>query len=115
MRGKLGFLSKQAYNYFYFQLLVFLMRAKTLAIMGCLLALSSFALAQQSGGDFEITESTIDNGGGTSSGGEFSLTGTIGQPDANPQISAGGQFVLSGGFWASATSVIFSDGFESDG
>ncbi len=74
--------------------------------------LSTFALAQQTGGDFEITSSTIDNGGGTSIGGEFSLTGTIGQPDANPQTSSGGQFLLAGGFWAKATSLIFKDGFE---
>ncbi len=73
-------------------------------------------LAQSSGGGFEITKSTIDNGGGLSSGGEFSLTGTIGQPDANQQIATGGGFALSGGFWANATviEVIFKDSFEND-
>jgi len=73
-------------------------------------------LAQSSSGDFEITKSTIDNGGGISSGGEFLLTGTIGQPDASQKVATGGAFALSGGFWAKATvfDVIFKDNFESD-
>jgi len=36
--------------------------------------------------------------GGTSGGGGFQLEGTIGQPDAG--VATGGDFVLSGGFWA---------------
>jgi hypothetical protein len=77
--------------------------------------ITAIALAQSSGGNFEITKSTIDNGGGISSGGVFFLTGTIGQPDANPRISTGGEFALAGGFWANATVVdtIFKDSFES--
>ncbi len=43
---------------------------------------------------------TIDGGGGFSSGGDFELEGTIGQPDAG--ILTGGDFELSGGFWAGA-------------
>src|SRR5580765_2937247 len=43
---------------------------------------------------------SIDGGGGTSSGGAFSLSGTIGQPDANPQPMSGGNFSLIGGFWS---------------
>lgn len=83
-----------------------------------LVAASSMALAQSSGGVFEITHSTIDNGGGRASGGQFTLTGTIGQPDASLQSASGGQFQLTGGFWASGEIVprdelIFSDGFES--
>lgn len=84
----------------------------TLAIVA--LAASALTLGQ-SGGEFEITKSTIDGGGGTSSGGEFSLTGTIGQHDAGTQILRGGEFSLAGGFWANAevVTVIFQDGFES--
>ncbi len=48
-------------------------------------------------GQYEISWSTIDGGGGTSSGGDFVLSGTIGQPDAG--VMAGGSYVLSGGFW----------------
>ncbi|UCC31343.1 MAG: hypothetical protein JSU86_03520 [Phycisphaerales bacterium] len=48
--------------------------------------------------DFEMSRSTIDGGGATrTTGGEFGLFGTIGQPDAG--ILSGGDFVLSGGFW----------------
>ena len=78
--------------------------------------ISAIALAQSSGVDFAITKSTIDNGGGTSSNGEYTITGTIGQADANPQISTGGEFALAGGFWADATVIdlIFKDSFESN-
>lgn len=82
---------------------------------GLLLAAAE-PLVQSSSGDFEITKSTIDNGGGLSSGAEFSLKGTIGQPDASQEVAIGGEFALSGGFWANATviNVIFKDNFESD-
>ena len=90
------------------------MKTRTFWFVGSLAVASAFA--QSSGGDFEITKNTIDSGGGLSSGGLFSLTGTIGQPDANQQIATGGEFSLSGGFWANATinDVIFRDGFESN-
>ncbi|UCF44112.1 MAG: hypothetical protein JSV99_04105 [Planctomycetota bacterium] len=48
-------------------------------------------------GDYEIVWSTIDGGGGVSSGGEYIVTGTIGQADA--AYSAGGQYEVLGGFW----------------
>jgi len=66
------------------------------AILLAGLLLFSPALAQTSG-DYEISWSTIDGGGGTSAGGDYVLTGTIGQPDA--AYSAGGQYELLGGFW----------------
>ena len=77
---------------------------------------TTIALAQSSGGNFEITNWTIDNGGGTSSGGQFTVTGTIGQPDANPQISTGGTFSVAGGFWARAEiiNLLFEDSFENN-
>lgn len=51
------------------------------------------ALAQS----YSIGWSTIDGGGGPSSGGSYSLNGTIGQP--NVGASSGGVFSASGGFW----------------
>ena len=48
-------------------------------------------------GQYELSWYTIDGGGGTSSGGPYVLTGTIGQPDA--AYSAGGKYELLGGFW----------------
>ncbi len=93
-------------------------RSAQYLVVTVLLAASSLALAQSSGGAFEITHSTIDNGGGRSSGGQFTLTGTIGQADASLQSANGGQFQLTGGFWANDVitpppdELIFSDGFE---
>ncbi len=94
-----------------------MLRSGRYLVVIALLAASSLALAQSSGGAFEITHSTIDNGGGRSSGGQFTLTGTIGQADASLQAASGGQFQLTGGFWVSGALVppdelIFSDGFE---
>jgi hypothetical protein len=48
---------------------------------------------------FDLSWSTIDAGGGTSSGGEFEVSGTIGQPDVG--MASGGAFELTGGFWNS--------------
>lgn len=47
--------------------------------------------------EYEIPWYTIDGGGGTSTGGPYSLTGTIGQPDTG--VSSTGVYVNSGGFW----------------
>ncbi len=69
------------------------------------------------GGPFHITNSTVDGGGGRSTGGQFIVTGTIGQPDAGVQSLSGGAFQLTGGFWANGNAVppdemLFKDGFE---
>jgi len=48
-------------------------------------------------GVYELSWSTIDGGGGTSSGGPYELVGTIGQPDAGAM--SGGSYELLGGFW----------------
>jgi len=46
---------------------------------------------------YTIDWSTIDGGGGTSTGGVYSVSGTIGQPDAGTK--SGGNYTLQGGFW----------------
>lgn len=46
---------------------------------------------------FSLDWHTIDGGGGTSTGGVFTVSGTIGQPDAGAM--SGGPFTLQGGFW----------------
>jgi len=48
-------------------------------------------------GLYEMPWHTIDGGGGRSSGGQYVLTGTIGQPDA--AYSSGDRYELLGGFW----------------
>lgn len=63
-----------------------------------LLVLSAFAAGQ----DLVMSRWTIDGGGVMhSAGGEYEVSGTIGQPDAGSL--AGGQFELSGGFWFALT------------
>lgn len=49
--------------------------------------------------DYSIPWSTSDAGGGASSGGSYSLHGTIAQTDA-ADTSAGAQFSMSAGFWS---------------
>jgi hypothetical protein len=56
---------------------------------------------------YDLTWFTIDGGGNVSTGSTFSVTGTIGQPDAG--TLSGGSYSLIGGFWGfagnSATTV----------
>ena len=76
---------------------------KKLMLLLCLLAPIA-GLAQQ----YSIDWYKIAGGGGTSTNGQFSITGTIGQPDANGAMS-GGSYSLSGGFW-SLVSVVQTAG-----
>lgn len=52
---------------------------------------------------YSIDWSTIDGGGGTSTGGVYSVSGTIGQPDAGKM--SGGNFTVDGGFWGIIAAV----------
>jgi hypothetical protein len=65
-------------------------------ILFCVVSFVLFG-SGRAGGDYEISWHTIDGGGGTSSGGQYVLTGTIGQPDAG--WSKAGGYELLGGFW----------------
>ncbi len=49
---------------------------------------------------YTINSYTIDGGGGTSSGGVYSVSGTIGQPDASTTPMTSGQYSVTGGFWS---------------
>ena len=68
-----------------------------------MLSIIIFTVAISTAGDtqYQLNWSTIDGGGGASSGGQYTLTGTIGQPDA--AYSAGAQYELLGGFWPGGT------------
>lgn len=61
--------------------------------------------ASQALGQLAIDWHTVDGGGEMNSvGGSFSLSGTIGQPDAQVlPVMSGGTFELTGGFWVVAT------------
>jgi len=62
--------------------------------LGLLLLVPSVLFAQ-----LGVDWFTIDGGGGTSSGGSYALSGTIGQPDAGLAMT-NGQISITGGFWA---------------
>lgn len=64
-------------------------------LLVCLFLSATLALARMEA--FTLSWSTVDGGGGKSSGGSYSLNGTIGQPDAGSM--SGGTFDLAGGFW----------------
>jgi len=72
------------------------MKRKSLifAITAALL-LPAAALAQ----GYSINWYKISGGGGTSTGGTYQLSGTIGQHDAGRPMTGGG-YALAGGFWA---------------
>ena len=69
---------------------------KTVVRTTFMLSIISFSVAAAD--DFEISRSTIDGGGVMFSvGGDFELSGTIGQP--GPGVVEGDGFTLTGGFW----------------
>jgi len=65
-------------------------------VLFCLLpsALCFYAQAQ-----YSIDWFKVSGGGGTSTSGVYSVSGTVGQPDAGGPIT-GGNYSLTGGFWA---------------
>jgi hypothetical protein len=76
---------------------------KKLALLsgqGFLFAIAIVSKAQP----FAIDWFTIDGGGDTSTGGVYSVSGTIGQPDASGPMT-NGQFSVTGGFWALPTVI----------
>ena len=76
-----------------------------LAILGCLLCCVSISAFAQT---YTIDWYKIAGGGGTSTGGTYQVSGTIGQPDASGAMT-GGSYSLTGGFW-SIISVVQSSG-----
>jgi len=72
-------------------------RKKYKVLLLTLFVLLSLTASSQSADSYELTWSTIDGGGGKSAGGDYILTGTIGQPDTD--WSSGGDYELLGGFW----------------
>jgi hypothetical protein len=67
------------------------------AIISTGVALFATAALAQS---YSIDWFAIGGGGGTSTGGVFAVSGTLGQPDANSQPMTNGNFSLTGGFWS---------------
>ena len=67
-------------------------KMKTLSLFTIVLVMAATA-----GADYSIAWYTIDGGGGTSSGGPYQLSGTIGQADAGYHYET--PYELLGGFW----------------
>jgi hypothetical protein len=67
-------------------------------LIGFILLHSSFCLRVQ-GQSYTIDWYKIAGGGGTSTGGTYQVSGTIGQSDASGAMS-GGNYSVTGGFWA---------------
>jgi len=67
----------------------------------CIGLLLTIAAATVASAQYEISWHTVDGGGAMfSTGGTYSLGGTIGQPDAQvAPVMFGGTFELTGGFW----------------
>lgn len=89
--------------------------AVVLACAGALTAMALPAFADTPRVDADtITSFTVDSGGGSSSGSGFSVSGTLGQPEAGPASAAGSGFSVAGGFWnrAAVTDRLFADDFE---
>jgi hypothetical protein len=59
---------------------------------------SAFCL-RAPGQEYSIDWYQVAGGGGTSTGGAYALSGTIGQPDAGATMN-GGNYSLTGGFWS---------------
>jgi hypothetical protein len=80
-----------------------MIRNRTLILVGLAVVLlaTSTALAA---GTYEVPWWTVNGGGGTSTGTTYAVSGTLGQPDAGPQLS-GTTFSLAGGFWGQAGAV----------
>ena len=77
---------------------------KSLVAFGGVIVVTAGAFAQT----YAIDWFTIAGGGGTTTGGVYSITGTLGQPGAGSPM-VGGNYSLTGGFW-SLLSVVQTPG-----
>jgi hypothetical protein len=76
-------------------------RGAVLALLTlCCIGLAPTVCAQS----YSIDWFTIAGGGEASTGGVYSVSGTIGQPDAG-QAMSGGNYSLTGGFWSIITAL----------
>src|SRR5271157_115472 len=78
---------------------------RTSCMMMAILLLALPALDAQS---YSIAWYKVAGGGGTSTNGQYSVSGTIGQQDASTAMT-GGSYSLTGGFW-SIISVVQTTG-----
>jgi hypothetical protein len=81
--------------------------------LGTLVCLTTLTIAVA--GDVDLSWFTIDGGGDMfCTGGDYELSGTIGQCDAGPALT-GGDYELTGGFWAIAAVPFCPGDLDGDG
>ena len=87
------------------------MNRKNRSTFATLAALTIAGFAPVVADDFTLDWWTVDSGGEMwTTGGDFELSGTIGQPDASLTVMTGGDYALAGGFWAGAAEEPFCFG-----
>jgi hypothetical protein len=72
------------------------LKMKSLIAILAMVALMALSASAQS---YSISWYKVAGGGGTSTNGPYTLSGTIGQPDASGAMT-GGNYSVTGGFWA---------------
>jgi hypothetical protein len=75
----------------------------TVLVATIVLLLAGVALASAAEG-YDLSWWTVAGGGGTSGADGYTLSGTIGQPDAGVALTNDG-YTLVGGFWGSAATA----------
>ena len=74
-----------------------------LSVAWLVFLLWSFAVATVYAQSYPIDWLKVAGGGGTSTNGQYALSGTIGQPEAGSM--SGGNYTLQGGFWGVVAAV----------
>ena len=74
-------------------------RGSAAKLLLCFILLLSACCLRALGQTYSIDWYKISGGGGTSTNGQYSLSGTIGQHDAGGPMTSG-SYSLTGGFWA---------------
>src|ERR1017187_10234850 len=76
-----------------------LAQSKTWRIFGALLTFLVITISVRAQ-SYSVDWYKVSGGGGTSTGGGYSVSGTIGQHDAGGPMTGGGSYSVTGGFWA---------------
>jgi len=78
-------------------------RRRHLASIAAVVVLALSAGVVLAEGGYDLSWWTVAGGGSGSSGGSYTLSGTIGQADAGAM--SGGSYTLAGGFWGGGPAV----------
>ena len=73
--------------------------ARACIVLFCFILLPFDFSLGASGQSYSVDWYKIAGGGGTSTNGQFTVSGTIGQPEASATLT-GGNYLLTGGFWS---------------